>query len=127
LAPLDKNDTDYSPEYSFVLIGRFMQKYAERYSTKGNNEFDKANAWKTQAARLNESIEFFRARYPKNKFIQEMAPIYIDFLTAVEKGLTEFKPVNVEDKLNGWMRDPSATKRFFKSKPDSALPERSAQ
>ena len=127
LAPLDKNDSDYSPEYSFVLIGRFMQKYAERYSTKGNNEFDKANAWKTQAARLNESIEFFRARYPKNKFIQEMAPIYTDFLTAVEKGLTEFKPVNVEDKLNGWMRDPTTTKRFFKSKPDSALPERTAQ
>ncbi len=124
MAPLDKNDTDYSPEYTVVLIGRFIQNFAERYSTKGNSEFDKANSWKTQAARLNESLDFFRNRYPKNKFIQEMSLTYIDFLLAVEKGQTDFKAVNVEDRLNVWMRDPTTIKRFFKSKPNSALPEK---
>lgn len=124
MAPLDKNDADYSPEYTLVLIGRFIQKFAERYSTKGNSEFDKANSWKTQAARLTESLDFFRNRYPKNTFIQEMSLTYIDFLLAVEKGQTDFKAVNVEDKLNVWMRDPTKIKRFFKSKPNSALPER---
>ena len=53
-----------------------------------------------------------------------MSLTYIDFLLAVEKGQTDFKAVNVEDKLNVWMRDPTKIKRFFKSKPNSALPER---
>lgn len=119
--PLDKNDTDYVPEYSIYWMGRFLQTFSREYVEKKSNPLP----WKTQAARLSESIENFRLRFPKSKYVQELAAIYLDFLGGIEKGAGEPKPlINIEDKLNALEGNPATPKRFFRSKADSALPEK---
>jgi|GEM_PF-3963920 len=121
LAPLDRNDAEYVPEYTVYWIGRFMQNYSRIYTENSKAAYP----WKSQAARLSESLTYFRQRYPRNKLVQEMIEIYLDFLAGVEKGANEPKPLpNIEEKLAIMLRDPSFKKQFFKSKPDSAIVEK---
>lgn len=123
LAPIDRMDADYVPEYTTYWMGRFLQNYSRIYTENRANPV----AWKTQAARLIESLDGFRQRYPRNKFIQEMVVIYLDYLTTIEKGAAEPRPFpNIEEKLEEWRRNPANPKLFFRSKPDSGLPEKMA-
>lgn len=121
LAPLNRRDTDFVPEYAVYWMGRFLQNYSRIYT----EAFKAQYPWKSQAARLSESLTYFRQRYKNNKQVQEMMEIYLDFLAGVEKGPNEPKPLpNIEEKLANMLRDPSFKKQFFNSKPDTAIVEK---